>query len=154
MAYFEPGINVRRYTDHRNTADALPFFELLAVQHIGALIDNLATFSWLVAHPPSPRSLESLNVSFVREGRLGKLLSVTQGLRKLQRFWVWREYLHGAFVTDIVDLEKIAADLSRVRGTLTDLAIRAATHKAGGRPEFCPITIKDSSAVSHLSAIR
>jgi hypothetical protein len=48
----------------------------------------------------------------LREGHLGQVLSVTRGLQKLQWDWYYRPDLEDYFVTDIINLDQTAADLS------------------------------------------
>jgi hypothetical protein len=130
------GLHIRRFTDIRNTADVLPLFYLPSVEQITTLIDNpAATFIWPGKYPPSPSKLVSLNLTMLREGPLGQVLSVTRGLQKLQWDWYYREDIKDHTVTDIINLDQIAADLSHVQETLTDLTITAATDLAESAPE-------------------
>ena len=64
----------------------------------------------------------------VREGYLGQLSSVTRGLRKLKWYWLYRPDIADNFVTDTIDLDQIAKDLSRIQETLTDLTIEAGSY--------------------------
>ncbi|OGM49581.1 hypothetical protein ABOM_001750 [Aspergillus bombycis] len=137
--YPGPGIDIRKYTGVRNTADALSLFYLPSVERIRVLVDNPATFMWPGKYSPNPSRLISLDLTGLREGHLGKVLSVTQGLRELQWDWYYRPDLKDHFVTDIIDLDQIAADLSHVKETLTDLTITAGSHGLEGdleRPEL------------------
>ncbi|KAK2882544.1 hypothetical protein FQN49_000229 [Arthroderma sp. PD_2] len=128
FAYFEIGARMREYTDIRNTTDILTLFYLPSVKHITAMIDNPATFTWPTAQPPNASSLESLDLTLIREGNLGQLLSATSRLKKLRWEWYYREDLKD-LVTTTIDHDQIAADLFHVRETLTDLSIRG---------EVCP----------------
>lgn len=82
-------------------------------------VDNPATaaFKWPAANPPNPSKLQFLDVSMIREGPLGELLSVTSRLQQLKWFWSYHPDLKDRWVTDIIDLEKITADLSIVEET-------------------------------------
>ncbi|KAH7176996.1 hypothetical protein EDB81DRAFT_864382 [Dactylonectria macrodidyma] len=118
--YFSLGIDIRKYTDARITADVLSLFYLSSVKSITASIDNTDNFTWLGAKPPSPSRLESLDLAMIREDH---------------------------FVTDVIHLDQIAADLSHVRGTLTDLTIYAGTDMSRAEPEFPPVQIEGNSNV-------
>jgi hypothetical protein len=134
------GLKFRRYTNVRNTADVLPLFYLPSVEQIRAFVDNPVTFIWPGRYPPNPLRLASLDVTMLREGHLGQVLSVTRGLRKLQWDWYYRPDLEDRFVTDIIDLDQIAADLSHVQETLTDLTITAGTDVSQADPEQPEVT--------------
>lgn len=106
------------YLSSRNAAEVLPLFYIPSVEHISALIDDRATsFEWPSVHPPKPSSLTSLDITRLHEGHLGRLLSVTQGLRELR--WTW------FFESNAIDLDQVDADLSHVKETLTNLSITA-----------------------------
>lgn len=142
IVYFRLGVDIRGYTDARNTADVLPFFYLASVERITASIDNPATFTWPAAHPPNPSRLTSLNLTMIREGHLGQVLSVARGLNKLRWDWYYRPDLEDSFVTDTFDFDQIAADLFHVRETLTDLTIRAGTDADRAEPEYPRLHMK------------
>ncbi|KAL4891311.1 hypothetical protein BDV59DRAFT_183044 [Aspergillus ambiguus] len=144
IVYPDLGLNIRRYTDFRNTADILPLFYLPSVQRIRTLIDNPATLVWPGEHRPNPSRLASLDLAMLREGHLGQVLSVTRGLRKLQWDWYYRPDLQDQFVTDIINLDQIAADLAHVQDTLTDLTITAASDVAQADPELPELIIRGS----------
>lgn len=129
------GLYVRDYQDVRNTADVLPFFYLPSIKYLKTLVDNPATFIWPGKYPPNPSSLTSLDLTILREGHLGQVLSATQGLQKLHWDWYYRPDLQDHFVTDIIDLDQIAADLSHVQETLTDLTITAGSDVSQADPE-------------------
>ncbi|KAK2761654.1 hypothetical protein FQN54_001482 [Arachnomyces sp. PD_36] len=152
--YYNLGIDIRRYTKARNTADILPFFYLPSVKRITALIDNPTTFEW-PATPPDSSTLESLDLTMIREGNLGQILSVTTGLKTLRWKWYYRDDLRDQFVTDIIDLDQIATELSHVRETLADLTITVQTAMCRADPEFPPVEIKGPfRAFSDLSVLR
>ncbi|EAW21126.1 uncharacterized protein NFIA_062870 [Aspergillus fischeri NRRL 181] len=139
------GLHIRRFTDVRNSADVLPLFYLPSVEQITTLVDNpAATFMWPGKDPPKSSKLASLDLTMLREGPLGQVLSVTRGLRKLQWDWYYREDLQDDSVTDIINLDQIAADLSHVQETLTDLTITAATDLAEAAPEHPEVTFRGS----------
>jgi hypothetical protein len=139
------GLHIRRFTDVRNAADVLPLFYLPSVERIRTLVDNpAATFMWPRKYPPNPSKLASLDLTMLREGPLGQVLSVTRGLRKLQWDWYYREDLRDHSVTDIINLDQIAADLSHVQETLTDLTITAYTDLAEAAPEHPEVRFRGS----------
>jgi hypothetical protein len=142
--YPDLGLNIRKYTDVRNTADVLPLFYLPSVERIKALIDNPTTFIWPGKYPPNPSRLTSLNLTMLREGHLGQVLSVTQGLRKLQWDWYYRPDLKDHYVMDIIDLDQITMDLSYVQETLTDLTITAGSDVSQADPELPKLTFSGS----------
>jgi hypothetical protein len=60
----------------------------------------------------------------LRGGSVGQVSSTTRGLQKLKWDWYSRPDLEGRSVTDIVDLDQIASDLSHTPETLTDQLLR------------------------------
>ncbi|GAB1192899.1 hypothetical protein APSETT444_002098 [Aspergillus pseudonomiae] len=132
------------YTDYRNTADALSLFYLPSVEHIWTVVDNPATFMWPGVYPPNPSRLVSLDLTMLREGHLGQVLSATPRLRKLRWDWHYRPDLKDRFVTDIIDLDQIAADLSHVQETLTDLTITAGSDVSLADPELPTLNFRGS----------
>jgi hypothetical protein len=115
-------------TDHArdkellNTA-ALSLFYLPNLQHMSASIENPTTFLWPEAHLPTPSKLTSLDLTKVREVYLSELLSVTPNLERLRWKWQYDHGLYDNFNRPIVDLGRIAAAISHVGGTLTQLTI-------------------------------
>ncbi|KAA8650218.1 F-box protein [Aspergillus tanneri] len=144
IVYPSVGLNIRKYTNVRNTADVLPLFYLPSVKQIRTLVDNPTTFIWPGEYPPNPLRLASLDLTMLREGHLGQILSVTRGLQKLQWDWYYRLDLEDYFVTDIIDLDQIAADLSHVQETLTDLTITAGSDVSQADPERPELTFRGS----------
>ncbi|KAI5924064.1 hypothetical protein F4810DRAFT_665501 [Camillea tinctor] len=128
---------------YRNTLDVLPLFYLPSAQRISVSIDNPNIFkrrnhwdipspisipdalTWPAQHAPEPICIESLDLEMIREGPLGKLLSVTKNLKMLH--WNWYHMANGGdqFTTPLINLDQISADLAHVRHTLTDLTITA-----------------------------
>ncbi|KAE8140845.1 hypothetical protein BDV38DRAFT_289911 [Aspergillus pseudotamarii] len=137
-----PGRFIRKYTDERNTADALPFFYLPSAEQIRILVDNPTTFMWPGGYPPNSPRLLSLDLTMLREGHLGQVLSATPGLRKLRWDWYYRPDLEDRFVTDIIDLDQIAADISQVQETLTELTITAGSDVSLADPELPTLTFR------------
>ncbi|GAB1216405.1 hypothetical protein ATERTT37_005619 [Aspergillus terreus] len=109
----------------KNTADVLPFFYLPNVQRMSASIQNPDEFRWSISRLPDPAKLVSLHLTHVREGYLRELLAVTKKLRTLRWEWYFDYGVEDQFTTPIIDLPQIAAALSTVRDTLTDLTIFA-----------------------------
>ncbi|GAQ04048.1 hypothetical protein ALT_1369 [Aspergillus lentulus] len=145
VVYPDLGINIRRFTNVRNTADVLPLFYLPSVKQITTLVDNpTATFMWPGKYPPNPSKLVSLDLKMLREGPLGQVLAVTQGLRKLQWEWYYRPDLKDHSVTDIINLDQITADLSHVQATLTDLSIMALSDLSESAPEQPEVRFRGS----------
>ncbi|CAG8428421.1 unnamed protein product [Penicillium salamii] len=122
--------NIRRQTQKRNAQDILPVFYLPSVKRIRALVDSPATFAWIGRNPPNPRSLTTLDLTSLREKHLGQVLSVIPRLQKLEWDWHYRWDLRDDCVTDIIDLDRIAAGLSHVKETLTDLTITAGSERS------------------------
>jgi hypothetical protein len=146
----------------RNTADVLPFFYLLTVQHISVSIDNPVTFAWPTKHTPTPSRLASLNLSFIREDYLGHVLSATTGLKTLRWKWYYREnfpdqfrqWIMDRFGKDVIDLNQIGAAMLHFRDTLTDLTISAACDMSQAQPATPPLTIKGSlNDIVNLNAL-
>lgn len=134
--YFDLGIDIRRYTNARNTTEVLPFFYLPSIKRIEASIDNPTTFVWPAAHPPNSSLLASLELTMIREGHLGQVLSNARGLKELRWDWRYRPDLEDHFVTDIIDLDQIAEDLFHVRETLADLTITATSDLSRAEPQY------------------
>ena len=114
----------------RNTADVLPFFYLPTVQRISASIDNPVAFAWPAKHAPTPSRLTSLDLTFIREGRLSQILSTTTRLKTLRWEGYYLDKIADPFVKPIIDLYLIIKTMSHVRDTLTDLAISAVCYSS------------------------
>ncbi|KAJ5747751.1 uncharacterized protein N7511_009447 [Penicillium nucicola] len=152
-----PGLDlfVRKYTDARNTADVLPLFYLPSVERIRVLVDNPPTFIWPGKSLPNPSKLISLDLTMLREGHLGQVLSTTPKLRKLNWDWYFRRDLQDEYVTDIIDLDKIAADLSHVQNSLTDLTITAGSSLSESAPQYPKLRFSGSfKAFSELHMLQ
>ncbi|KAF9884571.1 hypothetical protein FE257_001455 [Aspergillus nanangensis] len=115
----------RREADYRDRDDNLALFYLPSIERIRVQIDNPTIFMWPGQSPPNPSRLTSLDLTLLRESHLGQVLSVTRGLQKLNWDWYYREDIRDRVFRDIIDLDQIAADLSHVQDTLTDLTITA-----------------------------
>ncbi|OJJ98444.1 hypothetical protein ASPACDRAFT_53325 [Aspergillus aculeatus ATCC 16872] len=122
----------------------LPFFYLPHVKHISAAVENTGTFAWPVACLPDPSSLTSIYLADIREANLGSLLSVTRNLQSLRWTWYYDYGVLDAIVVPIINLDGIAAALSHVRDTLTDLTIFAEAPLGGG-DQFHPAVKTEGS---------
>jgi hypothetical protein len=125
MSYFHLEIDKQQFRTTMNAADVLPLFYLPTVDRIRAVIDNPASFEWPGACFPASQSLRLLDLAMVREGNLGKILSATPKLESLTWDWYYSPDLRDDFNTDIIDLDRLAADVTSVRETLTCLRISA-----------------------------
>lgn len=123
--YFPAEKFAHREPDARNTADVLSLLYLPSVERITASIDNPAIFAWPRALPPNPSKLIALDLTMIREGHLGQVLSVTSELRDLRWHWYFHRDLQDRFVSQNIDLSQVAADLSHARRTLVVLNITA-----------------------------
>lgn len=141
-----PGVGffIRKYTDARNTADVLPLFYLPSVERIRVLVDNPPTFKWPGKTLPNASKLVSLDLTMLREGPLAQVLSITPNLRKLKWDWYFRRDLQDEYVTDIIDLDQLAAGLSHVQNSLTDLTITAGTSLSESAPEYPEVRFRGS----------
>ncbi|KAH9885677.1 putative NRPS-like enzyme [Xylariomycetidae sp. FL2044] len=92
---------------HPTTALYLP-----AVDHLKLSIDNGYDCAWPAQHPPRPTSIRSLDVSGIREGDLGHLLSVVMGLQTLRRQWLYDEFADYQMNRHMFDFDLVQADLS------------------------------------------
>ncbi|KAL5043000.1 hypothetical protein BDW71DRAFT_216649 [Aspergillus fruticulosus] len=81
------------------------------LQELSFLRQNPDTWTWPAPHAPVPSKLKTLNLTNIREGCLGEILAVTKNLETLH----WKWYYDSG----------VAAALSHVQGTLTDLTITA-----------------------------
>ncbi|RJE20068.1 hypothetical protein PHISCL_07587 [Aspergillus sclerotialis] len=61
--------------------------------------------------------------NYYRRGCLGEIVAVTKNLETLRWMWYYDSGVMDNFTTQTVDLDQIAAALSHVQGTLTDLTI-------------------------------
>lgn len=120
-----PDVNESRQP--RNTEEILTLLYLPSIKHINAKMCNPSTFAWPGTTPPDLSRLITLQLDIVREEHLGRVLSLTSNLERLEWSWFYRPDLEDEFVTDTVDYEKIAAALSHVSGTLVDLKISASS---------------------------
>ena len=145
------GLFIRKYTNIRNTSDVLSLFYLPLVERIRIFLDNPTTFIWPGKYPPNPSRLTSLDLTMLREGHLGEVLSVTRWLRELIWDWYYRPDLRDHSVTAIIDLDQIAADLSHVQKTLTNLAITAGSDVSAADPE--PPTVRFSGSFKAFSGL-
>ncbi|KAL3430531.1 hypothetical protein BDV09DRAFT_202135 [Aspergillus tetrazonus] len=109
----------------KNTAAILTFFYLPNLRHMSASIQNLDKWAWPAPYPPVPSKLKFLDLEIIREGSLGELLAVTKNLETLRWKWYYDFSVEDDFVTQTLDLDQIAAVLSHVRETLTELTITA-----------------------------
>ena len=109
----------------KNTAAILPFFYLPNLRHVSASIQNPDKWAWPALHAPIASNLKSLDLTIIREGCLGEILAVTKNLETLRWKWYYDAGVEDNFITQTVDLDQIAAELSHVQGTLTDLTITA-----------------------------
>ncbi|KJZ75266.1 hypothetical protein HIM_05460 [Hirsutella minnesotensis 3608] len=123
---FSPRAKEYRHPDVNNTTDVLPLFYLPKIQFLTLSMDNPTTFAW-PAHTPAPSSLTSLEIYRLREARIGSLLSVLGGLKRLHWHWFYSPALDQGVSNAIVELDTVATALNRVRDTLTDLTIEAET---------------------------
>ncbi|KAL4808055.1 hypothetical protein BDV18DRAFT_158173 [Aspergillus unguis] len=121
----------------KNTAAILPFFYLPNLRHMSASIDNPDKWIWPTLQAPVPSKLESLDLRTIREGCLGEVLAVTKNLKTLHWKWYYASGAGADFVNQTVDLDQIAAVLSNVQGTLTDLIITADC-RPGVNDQFYP----------------
>ncbi|PLB48817.1 hypothetical protein P170DRAFT_464416 [Aspergillus steynii IBT 23096] len=118
-------------------ANPLPFFYVPNLKHMSASIENPDTFTWPAAHPPVASNLKSLDLNWVRETYLGELLSATPTLETLRWHWYFDSGVEDQFITKTLDLDRLTAAMSHVRGTLTDLTISAEV-SIGGSDQFYP----------------
>ncbi|GAQ43073.1 hypothetical protein AtubIFM56815_008386 [Aspergillus tubingensis] len=128
----------------KNTANVLPLFYLPNVQSMSVTVENPDEFTWPAAHLPDPSKLTSLDLTAVREAYLGNLLLVTPNLKTLRWAWYYDYGVEDDFVSPIVDLDGVAAALSHVRSTLTDLTITADA-PIGGNEQFYPAVKMEGS---------
>ncbi|KAK2811106.1 hypothetical protein FQN50_002442 [Emmonsiellopsis sp. PD_5] len=153
--YIRFGLDTNNFGVIMKPADLLPLFYLPSVKHITASIHNPDIFAWPATQRPNPTQLTSLNLTLIREGHLGQVLSVTKGLKKLQWHWYYRSDLKNQYVTDKMDFDRLAADLSHVRENLMELTITASTDMAEGYIELPPLQLKGPFiAFRHLDALK
>ncbi|OKO99951.1 hypothetical protein PENSUB_8168 [Penicillium subrubescens] len=136
----------QNYVREKQSKDiaALSLFYLPNIRHMSASIENLTTFSWPKAHLPTPSQLTSLDLTKIREIYLGELLSVTPNLKSLHWKWQYDHGLDDDLNLPILDLDRIAAAISHVRGTLTELTITGCCEIKGDDQWIPSIEIKGS----------
>ncbi|KAM7206957.1 hypothetical protein V8F33_000056 [Rhypophila sp. PSN 637] len=149
----------------------LPYLYLPSVEHLKLTISNASHDSsgnhdsrrcWSILEDdtsesrPMPTSLKTLELDLIREGRLGQILKVAKvaNLTSLRWTWFYDQALHdNKYMTNIIDMDQIAADLSHVSQTLKELSISAVVRCTG--PDI--ITIKGSdlrATFSPFNALR
>lgn len=102
-----------------------PIFYLPAVDRIEICMSNSDFSMWPGGFAPSPTKIRFLDLTGLKEGQLGQILSITPTLQKLR----WQRWcLCGRPEGDVVDLDQIATDLSHVKDTLIDLTIPEACY--------------------------
>lgn len=128
----------------KNTADILPFFYLPNLKHLSASIENPDSFTWPAACPPVQTKLKSLDLSRIREDYLRELLSVTPNLETLRWHWYFDSGVEDRFVTQILDLDRLAAAISHVRDTLSELTLSAEVSIGGSDPFYPAVKLEGS----------
>ncbi|CAH0001638.1 unnamed protein product [Clonostachys byssicola] len=102
--------------------DVLSLFYLPTVTHISAWIPNPTTFSW-PAGEPNLDHLTSLDIDWLCESFMAKILALTRNLKSLS--WTWECYSElddvDPWKTSTLDLDAIIAVLSHVKRTLERL---------------------------------
>ncbi|KAJ9150057.1 hypothetical protein NKR19_g5453 [Coniochaeta hoffmannii] len=143
--HFALSNDMRYRVNSRNTAAYLRLFYLPSIERLTVSIDNPhKPFQWPLTQPPSPSRLTYLDLGMLREDHLGKVLAATPNLKTLRWGWVHADTIQDRFVSPCIDLDKIAADLSHVRRTLTSLTVTAETEPSGG--ESLVVWVKGSLA--------
>lgn len=128
----------------QNTGDVSTFFYLPNLESLEISIHNTREFAW-PCEPPRPSKLTSLNLSGIREGCLGHILEVTKSLTMLHWQWIYNEGYTGPLNSSTMNFDKIFADLTHVRDTLTELIIEA---ENVGR--FGPASLETQGSRCHL----
>ncbi|EPE34802.1 hypothetical protein GLAREA_10497 [Glarea lozoyensis ATCC 20868] len=112
---------------HKNTKEVLPILYLPALQNLSICIDNPIKFAWPTVLPPNLSTLVSLDLQFLREKHLHKILSLTTSLKMLRWCWYWNRDTatigrHRYFSKDI-DLDKVTEALLYIKDTVEDLTL-------------------------------
>ncbi|KAK4220202.1 hypothetical protein QBC37DRAFT_381900 [Rhypophila decipiens] len=128
-----------------NFHDILPYLYLPSVEHLKLTISNASHDSsgnhsgrrcWSILEDdtseswPMPTKLKPLELSLIREGRLGQILKVAKVANLTSLVWMWcYEPLirDDEYMTSVIDIDQIAADLSHASRTLEELTISART---------------------------
>jgi hypothetical protein len=100
--------------------NTLSIFYVPSVERITIDLSLPGDFSWPGGFAPSPTKIRLLNLTGLKEGHLGQILSITPILQNLR--WQRRVCCRRSEV-DVVDLDQMATDLSYVKDTLTKLTI-------------------------------
>lgn len=115
-----------------NTLDLLLLFYLPSIRELAMPLDYLPTseMQWPSTVAPSPRTIKSMHLDFVRAHDLETILSATSGLESFR----WTCHLAGKRSDDIlrVHLDQVAVAVSNVRRTLTDLSLETDVSFVGG----------------------
>lgn len=128
-----------------NHDSIMPLFYLPKIKHIQAAMHNLPVWQWPSQSAPDPSLLTSLDLRYIREEQLGKILALTPSLKKLKWEWYFRPGVEGC-ENPIADLDAICAALQPVRTTLTELKLLALSVVRLGDWEEEPVTIRGSLA--------
>lgn len=79
-------------------------------QTLSVTVDNPIAFGW-ITHTPDPSMVTSLGLGFIRETHLGRVLSVTRGLRILRWDWFCSSKSRHSLDTALIDLDEVAIAL-------------------------------------------
>jgi hypothetical protein len=132
QVHFHLANDMRYRCGSRNLATSLSLFYIPSIEHLSVSIDNIRQpFQWPFGQPPHPSRLTSLDLGMLREGNLGKVLSVIPNLKTLRWGCFHDRRFEDRLMNPFIDLDQIAADLSHVRQSLASLTVTAATEGPG-----------------------
>lgn len=120
-----PTERIDLYIERGNMPDVAPLLYLESLKHLTLTMDHCNGLIWSFHTPPRDHGLKTLDLSNLREGELGKLLSVFSGVETLRWQWNYSEFSHDAGGPHNIKGGQILADLGHVRQSLKHLTIEA-----------------------------
>ncbi|CAH0047558.1 unnamed protein product [Clonostachys solani] len=103
--------------------NALSLFYVPTVTHIVATISNPKTFRWPRGEPDLDH-LVSLDIRWLIEPCLGKILALTRNLKSLSWTWIYCDNRYEGWETAFLNFDKIIETVSQVKDTLETLKFR------------------------------
>lgn len=123
-----PFLESARAQRQKNIHNVLSFFYLPSIERISASIDSPEHFRWPAPGGEAPVSLHLTELDVTRPCRaahLGNVLSVAPNLKSLRWDWFHAGVTSPSGDDGVIDLDQIAAALSLVRESITELIITA-----------------------------
>ncbi|CAG8389498.1 unnamed protein product [Penicillium salamii] len=139
----DPALKKPRWEQVSHVQQLLSLFHLPSLEHLTAPMDiHDPVDGWGYSDPPKAENIKSLSLTMIREKYLGKLLTATPFLEKLEWDWCARPYEKpGSFIRladERINLQRLSENLGKLSGTLKHLKITGSIERlktAEGRYE-------------------